>query len=131
VAKEKERGETVVRREKPTTAAADTSSEVVKKIKEKFLAQMSGVIVSALNAFRKSSCKQGRITSTDDFKFLAKKLTHHVMVKELKNVQAVEELSASESVRHKAKYYVKKYMGRYGETYSRSTLLGDEVDAEH
>ena len=51
------------------------------------------------------------------------------MVKELKNVQQVEELSASESVRHKAKYYVKKYMGRFGETYSKESLLAEEADA--
>ncbi|XP_043235572.1 probable histone-lysine N-methyltransferase CG1716 [Amphibalanus amphitrite] len=118
------------RKEKPTTAAADTSSEVARKIKDKFLAQMSGVIVSALNAFRKSGCKQGRITCNEDFKFLAKKLTHHVMVKELKNVQQVEELSASESVKHKAKYYVKKYMGRFGETYSKESLLMEDDAAE-
>ena len=47
---------------------------VLFQIKDKFLAQMSGVIVSALNVFRKSGCKQGRITSTEDFKFLAKKV---------------------------------------------------------
>ena len=47
---------------------------VLLQIKDKFLAQMSGVIVSALNTFRKSGCKQGRITSTEDFKFLAKKV---------------------------------------------------------
>ena len=52
------------------------------------------------------------------------------MVKELKNVQQVEELSASDSVKHKAKYYVKKYMGRFGETYSKETILMEEEASE-
>lgn len=51
------------------------------------------------------------------------------MIKELKNVQQVEELSASDSVKHKAKYYVKKYMGRYGAVYSREAG-GDDVEGE-
>ncbi|XP_037076566.1 histone-lysine N-methyltransferase SETD2-like [Pollicipes pollicipes] len=109
-------------RVRPTTAAADTSSEGVKKIKDKFLVHMSAVVVSVLNNYLKPTCKQGRITSTDDFKHLAKKLTHHVLLKELRNVKKVEELLPSEPVKHKARYYVRKYMSRYGEVYGQEPL---------
>ena len=44
------------------------------QIKDRFLVHMSAVVVSVLNGFRKPTCKQGRITSTEDFKLLAKKV---------------------------------------------------------
>ena len=59
---------------KPTTAAADTSSENAKKIKEQFRSKMSRFIVDYLNPFRKKDCKAGQITSTEDFKYLARKV---------------------------------------------------------
>ena len=49
----------------------------VLQIKDKFLVHMSAVVVSVLNGFRKPTCKQGRITSTEDFKLLAKKVCFH------------------------------------------------------
>ena len=53
-----------------TTAAAD-SSDVEKKIKDSFLKEMSKVIVGILNPYRTA----GVITSTQDFKHLAKKVS--------------------------------------------------------
>ena len=44
-------------------------------------------------------------------------LTHFVMVKELKHCRSIEELSCSETVKHKAKDYVRKYMAKQGPLY--------------
>ncbi|KAG1683065.1 Histone-lysine N-methyltransferase SETD2 [Nymphon striatum] len=102
-----------------TTAAADTSSELVKKTKELFRAKMSSHIVHCLNPFRKPDCKLGRVTSTEDFKHLARKLTHFVMAKELKYCQNVEDLECNENVKHKAKDFVNKYLTKYGPIYRK------------
>lgn len=51
------------------------SNEVAKRIKEKFCAEMSGVIVQHLGPYRKDDCRIGRITNNDDFKHLARKVT--------------------------------------------------------
>lgn len=79
------------------TAEADTSSELAKKSKETFrkevsrrgdviggplvqssdclcLSQMSQFIVQCLNPYRKPDCKLGRISNTEDFKHLARKV---------------------------------------------------------
>ncbi|KAK7506668.1 hypothetical protein BaRGS_00002143 [Batillaria attramentaria] len=109
------------KRKMTTTAAADTSSEVAKKIKEQFRRQMSQHIVVYLNPYRKPDCKIGRIVSTEDFKHLARKLTHHVMAKELKHCRHVEDLEVNENVKAKAKDYVRKYMSRYGPEFKTSS----------
>ena len=56
-----------------TQAAADTSSDVEKKHKEKFLKEMSKLVVKILDPYRKKGVK-GYISKTDDFKHLAKKV---------------------------------------------------------
>lgn len=109
------------RKRTTTTAAADTSSEVAKKIKEQFRRQMSQFVVVYLNPYRKPDCKIGRIGSTEDFKHLARKLTHHVMAKELKHCRHVEDLEVNENVKAKAKDYVRKYMSRYGPVFKTSS----------
>lgn len=45
-------------------------------------------------------------------------LTHFVMVKELRNC-AVGDLTCNDSVKLKAKDFVKKYMTKFGELYER------------
>ncbi|KAH3751883.1 hypothetical protein DPMN_186488 [Dreissena polymorpha] len=107
-------------KEKTTTAAADTSSEMSRKLKEHFKSKMSSWIVVCLNPFRKPDCKLGQINSTEDFKHLARKLTHHVMAKELKHCRHVEDLEVNENVKSKAKDFVRKYMAKFGTTYKRS-----------
>lgn len=47
------------------------------------------------------------------------------MLKELKHCQSIEDLTCNESVKAKAKDFVKKYMAKFGDTYSRPK---DEVD---
>lgn len=49
-------------------------SEAAKKIKESFRSSMAVVMVSILNTYRKPDCKEGRITNTEDFKHLARKV---------------------------------------------------------
>ena len=55
-----------------TTAAADTSSEVARKIRERFMKDVSKVIVKVLTPFRKET---GQIGTNEDFKHLAKKVS--------------------------------------------------------
>ncbi|XP_033101978.1 uncharacterized protein LOC117105068 isoform X2 [Anneissia japonica] len=102
-----------------TTAAADTSSETAKKCKDHFRSKMSGYVVTVLNTYRKPDCKIGRITNTEDFKHLARKLTHGIMAKELKHCKNMEDLEVNSNVKHKAKEYIRKYMGRYGSLYRK------------
>ncbi|XP_015669776.2 histone-lysine N-methyltransferase SETD2 [Protobothrops mucrosquamatus] len=102
---------------KPKTAEADTSSELAKKSKEVFRKEMSQFIVQCLNPYRKPDCKVGRITTTEDFKHLARKLTHGVMNKELKYCKTPEDLECNENVKHKTKEYIKKYMQKFGIVY--------------
>lgn len=52
----------------------DVNSETSKKLKENFRSNMAKVMVSILNHYRKPECKEGRITNTDDFKHLARKV---------------------------------------------------------
>ncbi len=66
-----------------TTAAADTSTSTTRKrtfsstrkIQEHFRTKMSQYVIHCLNPYRKSDCKQGRILNTDDFKYLARKVS--------------------------------------------------------
>ncbi|KAJ7322072.1 hypothetical protein JRQ81_018359 [Phrynocephalus forsythii] len=102
---------------KPKTVEADTSSELAKKSKEVFRKEMSQFIVQCLNPYRKPDCKVGRITTTEDFKHLARKLTHGVMNKELKYCKTPEDLECNENVKHKTKEYIKKYMQKFGALY--------------
>lgn len=58
-----------------TMAAADTSSEVAKKYKERFTKEVSKVIVSVLTPYRGENVKRGAIKNKEDFKHLAKKVS--------------------------------------------------------
>ncbi|XP_064598536.1 LOW QUALITY PROTEIN: uncharacterized protein LOC135464899 [Liolophura sinensis] len=107
-------------KKKTTMALADTSSEIAKRSKESFRNKMSQFIVTYLNPFRKPDCRLGRITSSDDFKHLARKLTHHVLAKELKHCRHAEDLEVNENVKAKAKDFVKKYMSKFGPVYKKA-----------
>ncbi|XP_078621772.1 uncharacterized protein LOC144888019 isoform X2 [Branchiostoma floridae x Branchiostoma japonicum] len=105
---------------KPTKADADTSSETARKCKDVFRKKMATFVVSILNPYRKPDCKHGRITSTEDFKHLARKLTHGIMNKELKHCRHVEDLEVNENVKSKAREYVRKYMSKFDGLYQSS-----------
>ena len=49
--------------------------QVAKKIKEKFLKEVSRVVVKVLDPFRRPDVKRGHIKTTEDFKHLAKKVS--------------------------------------------------------
>ncbi|XP_059963720.1 histone-lysine N-methyltransferase SETD2-like [Mesoplodon densirostris] len=102
---------------KPKTAEAHTSSELAKKSKQVFRKEMSQFIVQCLNPYWKPDCKVGRITTTEDFKHLARTLTHGVMSKELKYCKNPEDLECNENVKRKTKEYIKKYMQKFGAVY--------------
>lgn len=59
---------------KHAVIAPDMSPTQERKIKDAFRSNMANVIVWNLNPYRKNDCQQGRITSTDDFKHLARKV---------------------------------------------------------
>ncbi|XP_078700416.1 uncharacterized protein LOC144927102 isoform X2 [Branchiostoma floridae x Branchiostoma belcheri] len=105
---------------KPTKADADTSCETARKCKDVFRKKMATFVVSILNPYRKPDCKHGRITSTEDFKHLARKLTHGIMNKELKHCRHVEDLEVNENVKSKAREYVRKYMSKFDGLYQSS-----------
>ncbi|XP_034945207.1 probable histone-lysine N-methyltransferase CG1716 isoform X2 [Chelonus insularis] len=94
-----------------------------RKIKDTFRINMANVIVKFLNPYRQNDCKLGRITNTEDFKYLARKLTHFVLAKELKHCKSIDELHCNDNVKHKAKDFVRKYMNKFGPVYQR---LSDE-----
>ncbi|XP_046385878.1 uncharacterized protein LOC124155803 isoform X2 [Ischnura elegans] len=109
-------------REGTVVAGADTSSsDMARRIKDNFRVNMAGVIVSCLNQHRRPDCKNGRIVNTEDFKHLARKLTHFVMLKELKHCRSVGDLECNENVKHKARDFVRKYMLKFGAVYKRPT----------
>ncbi|XP_028393284.1 histone-lysine N-methyltransferase SETD2-like isoform X2 [Dendronephthya gigantea] len=123
---------------KYTTAAADTTdirkgayspssllqgrhlTPEQRKRRETFRMKLSAVVVNYLNPYHKLDCKIGRITSVDDFKFLARKLTHGVMVKELSRNKDESTLACNDSVKIKTKEYIRNYMQKFGPVYKPS-----------
>lgn len=63
---------TVTKQMQQSTSAVSTEAE--RKIKDAFRLSMANVMVHFLNPYRKNDCKQGRITNTEDFKHLARKV---------------------------------------------------------
>nr|XP_039266370.1 histone-lysine N-methyltransferase SETD2-like isoform X1 [Styela clava] len=105
------------RRHKTSRNKNENVTEEGKKAKETFRLHMSQFVVQCLSQYRKSDRKVGRITSTEDFKHLARKLTHNIMQKEIKQVRVWEDLDFNANVRYKTKEYVKKYMSKVGPIY--------------
>lgn len=57
-----------------STSAETYPMKSERRIKEAFRTSMANVMVHFLNPYRKTECKQGRITNTEDFKHLARKV---------------------------------------------------------
>lgn len=57
-----------------TSAETSNPMKSERRIKEAFRTSMANVMVHFLNPYRKTECKQGRITNTEDFKHLARKV---------------------------------------------------------
>eukprot|EP00050_Salpingoeca_kvevrii_P022531 m.127868 g.127868 ORF g.127868 m.127868 type:complete len:126 (+) comp9736_c0_seq4:3-380(+) len=104
--------------------------------------QLSKVIVEVLNKYRKDDCKVGRITSKEDFKYLAKKVgrvllverdrrredqsIHCVVVSQLCKLILEKESkkgnpipTCDEDFKHKAKNFCKSYMKQFGAEFQR------------
>ena len=62
-------------KERAATAIAD-NSDAARKIKDAFRSKMATYIVSVLNPYRRGDCREGKITCTEDFKYLARKVRH-------------------------------------------------------
>jgi len=106
--------------EQTVAAAADTSSEVERKIKDRFLKETSKVVVKVLDPYRRDDASVAKIKTIEDFKHLAKKLTNYIMTKELKHTSRIEDLKCNERVKKKTSEFVRKYMSKFGEEYKRS-----------
>lgn len=130
----------------------EAHSSAAKKIKERFRTEISGDIVRHLKPYFSETCDVGRIRSNEDFKHLARKVrihirSHHfqklinfefiqiflqltffVMLKELKYCNDVKVLEVTESVKVKAREYIKKYMSKFGQYYVRGENEQDYED---
>ncbi|KNC25511.1 putative histone-lysine N-methyltransferase CG1716 [Lucilia cuprina] len=100
-----------------------------RKNKEKFRCEIAGIIVHHLKPYRKETCTVGRIQSNEDFNHLARKLTHFVMIKELKYCESVgQTLVVTESVKSKSREFIKKYMAKYTDVYVKPSNDPDFKD---
>ncbi|XP_017465472.1 PREDICTED: histone-lysine N-methyltransferase SETD2-like [Rhagoletis zephyria] len=86
--------------------------------------QLSAHVVKCLSPYNRRDCKHGRITSHEDFKYLARKITHHVIYKEYQHQSTIgkpiDKMVCSDSVKGKTKEYVKAYMNKYKREYRLS-----------
>lgn len=67
------------------TTERNNSCQEMNQIKERFKNKMSTYIIQQLNAYLKGTCKVGRITSKDDFKYLARKVRFYFEIHANKN----------------------------------------------
>ncbi|XP_065656166.1 histone-lysine N-methyltransferase SETD2 isoform X2 [Hydra vulgaris] len=118
----------------PRIAAADTthhqgprtppdprlSKSSTSKIKENFKNKLTAIVVACLNSYQRADCKQGKIKNADDFKFLARKLTHGLIMKEIQRIKNEELLVCNDSVKIKVKDYIRNYMKKFGPFYIKS-----------
>uniref|UniRef100_A0A6P6XRU4 [histone H3]-lysine(36) N-trimethyltransferase n=1 Tax=Dermatophagoides pteronyssinus TaxID=6956 RepID=A0A6P6XRU4_DERPT len=99
-----------------------------RRSREHFRYKVSQFMVKCLNPYMRSSCTKGRITNSSHFKSLARKLTHAIVEKELKQVKSSKDLAFTDSVKHKTKDFIKRYMSQLGPVYkpeqsSRSAVM--------
>merc|ERR1712083_377365 len=99
----------------PAQEATDSNeTDAERKIKTLFLKETSKIVVKSLEEYRAA------IKSKEDFKYLAKKITHMIMAGELKHGKRLEELKFTESVKKKTTNFVRKYMAKHDKEYQRS-----------
>ncbi|EDL29753.1 mCG1038810, partial [Mus musculus] len=110
------------KKKRSKTAEADTYSELAKKSKEVFGKRDLSDHCQCLNPSQKPDCKVSRITTTEDVKHLAQKLTQGVINKELKCRRNAEDLERNENVKHKTKEYI-KYMQKFRLVYKLERTL--------
>lgn len=107
---------------KSGSSAAKESEE-----KKQFRAAASKQVIKILQRYTKPDCKIGRITNNDDFKHLARKISHHVLEKEFAAAAKSGKLEFSEEVKHKLKNFVKSFMQKTG----AAVYVGKHKSTEH
>ena len=98
---------------------SSTSSRLNRDLLRKNISQH---VHTTLKPYTKRTCKQGRIVSTDDIKYLVKKFTLAVLDKEIekaKNDGIPLSPILTDRVRLKTEVYVKKYMNKVGAVFQR------------
>jgi hypothetical protein len=99
----------------PSSASSRLNRDLLRK-------NISQHVHTTLKPYTKRTCKQGRIVSTDDIKYLVKKFTLAVLDKEIekaKNDGIPLSSILTDRVRLKTEVYVKKYMNKVGAVFQR------------
>eukprot|EP01134_Creolimax_fragrantissima_P007962 CFRG7962T1 len=104
---------------------AETYDDKKVEVKKSFRSQISNTVIATLSQYNKPSCKRGRITNKEDFKHLARKITHMV----LERHDRKEDYVATIRVHEKLEKYIHKFMARQEGTYNRKKLLQGNLDA--
>ncbi|XP_017864213.1 PREDICTED: probable histone-lysine N-methyltransferase CG1716 [Drosophila arizonae] len=87
---------------------------------DKFHFEISGHVAEFLRPYRQENCQLGRITSDEDYKFLIKRLSHHITTKEMRYCDMTgNPLACTESVKHKSYDFIKQYMRKKGPVYKK------------
>ncbi|XP_017851771.1 probable histone-lysine N-methyltransferase CG1716 [Drosophila busckii] len=87
---------------------------------EKFRFEISGHVADYLRPYRKDNCQMGRITNDEDYKFLIKRLSHHITTKEMRYCDVTgNPLACTESVKHKSFDFINQYMRKKGRVYKK------------
>jgi hypothetical protein len=108
--------------EESTSSNNNTLSSSFKNNRDLLRKNISQHVHATLKPYTKRTCKQGRIVSTDDIKYLVKKFTLAVLDKEIekaKNEATPLAPVLTERVRLKTEVYVKKYMNKMGSVFQR------------
>ena len=85
--------------------------------KETFRHKLSKIVIHCLDQHRKPDCKYGRITCSEDFKYLARRLTYGLTEKEKGRKK---ELLFTDSVKARVKEYIRQYMKKFGPIYKKA-----------
>lgn len=104
-----------------------TLSSSIKLNRDLLRKNISQHVHAILKPYTKRTCKQGRIVSTDDIKYLVKKFTLAVLDKEIekaRNDGTGLPPVLTERVRLKTEMYVKKYMNKMGSVFQRHDPTG-------
>ncbi|XP_043658282.1 probable histone-lysine N-methyltransferase CG1716 isoform X2 [Drosophila teissieri] len=108
------------RSKKGTSAPSLLTTSSGREAHEKFRFEISGHVADFLRPYRKESCQLGRITSDEDYKFLIKRLSHHITTKEVRYCDVTgNPLSCTESVKHKSYDFINQYMRKKGRVYRK------------
>ncbi len=105
-----------------TSSNNNTLSSSFKINRDLLRKNISQHVHTTLKPYTKRTCKQGRIVSTDDIKYLVKKFTLAVLEKEVekaKNEGILLSPILTDRVRLKTEVYVKKYMNKVGSVFQR------------